>query len=99
MTGGELLPSAHRDAPVRKVLTRLVKDEGWSLTQGGHWGVLRCPCTNGGCTAISVGGTPKNPGQEAKRIARLAKRCPLDPDDARRSLTGMTRNNPPKKKR
>jgi hypothetical protein len=98
MTGGELLPSAHRDPPVRRVLTLLVKDEGWSLTEGGHWGVLRCPCARM-CTTISVGGTPKNPGQEAKRIARLAKRCPLDPDDARRNLTGMPRNKPPKKTR
>ena len=90
MTGAELSPSKHQDPAVRSVLKDLV-DQGWTLRKEGHWGRLYCPCPGGGCTTIPVGGTPKNPGQAAKTIKRLAGRCPLPPGDPNRSVTGMKR--------
>lgn len=81
MTGKELNPSAHQKSEVREVLRTLVAD-GWTLHGEGHWGRLRCPC---GCSRIQVPGTPRNPGQAARRILREARRCPLPPDDPRRA--------------
>lgn len=92
MTGAELNPSEHQDPEVKRVLRKLVK-EGWTLRAEGHWGRLYCPCPDGGCTTIPVSGTGKNPGQDARRIERMAARCPLDPDDPRRSLAGRPRDS------
>jgi len=92
MTGAELNPSDHPDHEIRKVAKRLV-EQGWTLRKEGHWGRLYCPCDDGGCTTIPVAGTPRNPGQAAVKIARLAKRCPLKPGDPRRSLAGSPREN------
>jgi hypothetical protein len=94
MPGDELDPSAHRDPGVRKVLKKLVR-QGWILRKEGHWGRLYCPSGDGGCTTIPVGGTPKNVGNEVKKITRLADRCPLKPGDARRSVTGLQRKTLP----
>lgn len=80
VTGKELSPSAHQKSEVRNVLRALVAD-GWTLRGEGHWGRLHCPC---GCSAIQVPGTPRNPGQAARRILREARRCPLPQDDPRR---------------
>jgi hypothetical protein len=95
MPGSELDPSAHPDPGVRKALKKLVR-EGWTLRREGHWGRLYCPCRGGGCTTIPVGGTPRNPANEVKKITKLADRCPLDPGDARRSVTGMLRKGLPR---
>lgn len=92
MTGAELAPSEHQDPAVRRVLATLAK-AGWTLRKEGHWGKLYCPCKNGGCTTIPVPGTPQIAGQAAKRIQRLASRCPREPDDPRRSLTGRPRGS------
>ena len=90
MTGAELHPSDHKDPPVRKVLKKLVKKH-WVLRKEGHWGRLYCPCSDGGCTTIPVSGTPGNADIEARKIERLAARCPLKPGDARRSVAGGAR--------
>jgi len=92
MTGAELDPSDHTDHEVRKVLKKLA-GQRWILRKEGHWGKLYCPCGDGGCTTIPVPGTPKNPGNAARRISKIAARCPLKPGDARRSLTGKPRQS------
>jgi hypothetical protein len=97
MTGAELDPSDHPDHEIRKLLKRLVQQR-WTLRKEGHWGRLYCPCDDGGCTTIPVGGSPKNPGNTAKHIARLAKRCPLKPADPRRSLAGNSTKSLPGKR-
>ncbi|MEU5097546.1 hypothetical protein [Streptomyces sp. NPDC020996] len=86
MVGREVAAADHPSKEVREVLKRLVAD-GWMLRSEGHWGTLYCPCEEH-CTAIRVGGTPKNPGQEARRVQRRAKLCPLPPDDPRAALHG-----------
>jgi hypothetical protein len=90
MPGPEMSPSSHRHPEVRRVLEDLVA-EGWTLRREGHWGRLYCPCKDGGCTTIPVGGTLPKPDWVAKKIKRLASRCPLDLDDPRRSLAGKPR--------
>jgi hypothetical protein len=91
MTGADLSPSEHQDPEVQRVLRMLVEKK-WTLRKEGHWGRLYCPCA-GKCTTIPVGGTPRNAGQAARKIERLAARCPLDPDDPRRSLAGRPRDS------
>lgn len=91
MTGALLDPSDHPDHEVRKALKKLVKRR-WILRKEGHWGRLYCPCDNGGCTTISVGGSPENPEREAVRITRIAARCPLKRGDPRRSLAGRRKS-------
>jgi hypothetical protein len=48
-----IAPSRHGCDEVRTVLEHLVA-LGWSLTAGGHWGMLWCPC--GSHQPISVPG-------------------------------------------
>ena len=86
MTSGKTLsPGDHTDSDVSKVLRKWLKKSGWTLVKAGHWGRLECPC---GCTSIAVAGTPRSPTWEAKRVDRLAARCPLPRGDGRRSLFG-----------
>jgi hypothetical protein len=82
MPGRSLDPSEHPKKEIRAVLVRLVKD-GWTIRQAGHWGTLYCPCEPV-CTRIALGGTPRDPGRVARRIAAEASRCPLAGDDPRR---------------
>lgn len=59
----------------------------WTITKGGHKAVLLC-C--GGCCAISVGGTIRNPQRAARDIARRMAAHPLsdgDPRSRRRDST------------
>lgn len=86
VVGREIAAADHPSKEVRAVLKRLV-DDGWTLRSEAHWGTLYCPCEDH-CTVIRVGGTPKNPSQEARRIQRKAKWCPLPPGDARAALRG-----------
>lgn len=52
----------------------LLRAAGWlAKYPGGHWAVAYCPH---GCCHKSVAGTPPNCGNEAKRAARLLRRCP-----------------------
>ncbi|GAA4234699.1 hypothetical protein GCM10022254_40190 [Actinomadura meridiana] len=89
MVGKEAKPSDHKNKNIREVLKKLC-DLGWTLRREGHGYRLYCPCSTK-CTTIPVGGTPANPSNAAMRITRAAQRCPKDPDDPRRSLTGMDR--------
>lgn len=89
VVGRELNPSDHTRKEVRRVLEKWV-GRGWKIHKDGHWGKLYCPC-EGRCTTIPVSGSPQNEGSHARRIDRLAARCPLPPDSAGRSLTGMPR--------
>jgi len=60
---------------MREVIEPLLR-QGWTLRQGGHKARLHCPCENH-CTTLPVPGTPRSPGNAAKRIGREAARCPL----------------------
>ncbi|GAA2921230.1 hypothetical protein GCM10020221_16790 [Streptomyces thioluteus] len=86
MVGREVSPADHQHKEVRQALKQLV-DKGWVLRKEGHWGRLYCPC-DGGCTSISVPGTPRDPHQAARRIERRAAWCPLPEDDPRRISGG-----------
>ena len=82
--GRALRGSDHPKDPIRKVLTKL-EAEGWTICAEGHWGRLYCPCEPR-CTKIPIAGTPKDAERLARRIQRLASRCPLPEGDPRRSL-------------
>lgn len=67
------IPRHPKCADVEQQL-KLLRKAGWlAKVPGGHWVVLYCPH---GCCDQSVAGTPKNCGNEAKRVSRLLKRCP-----------------------
>lgn len=84
MGGQALDPSAHAKKDVREALKALVA-AGWTITSGGHWGTLHCPCEET-CLTIPVPGTPKNASNAARRITQAAQRCPLPEDDPRRTV-------------
>jgi hypothetical protein len=90
MVGRELKPSEHTKKDVRRVLEKWVA-RGWTLRKDGHWGKLYCPC-KAKCTAIPISGSPENQGSHARRVDRLASRCPLPPEAPHRSLTGRPRD-------
>ncbi|MFF8385083.1 hypothetical protein ACF053_15755 [Streptomyces kanasensis] len=89
MTGRDLKASDHPRKEVRRVLEKWTA-LGWALRKEGHWGRLYCPC-GAGCTAIPVSGSPQNDGTHARRIDRMASRCPLPESAPSRSLTGRPR--------
>lgn len=90
MVGAPLRAGDHSKKEVRKVLEELTAD-GWTIHADGHWGKLYCPCGTR-CTTIPVSSTPKNASGHARRITRLAARCPLPEESPQRSLTGMQRD-------
>lgn len=90
MVGVPLRASDHSKKEIRKVLEELT-DAGWTIHADGHWGKLYCPCASR-CTTIPVSSTPKNDVNHARRIARLAARCPLPEGSPQRSLTGNRRD-------
>lgn len=89
MVGKSLNPAAHPKAEVRDVLLKWVK-AGFVIDEGAHWGTLRCTCESK-CTSISISRTPQNAGSHARKIDRLASRCPLPPESPNRSLSGRPR--------
>lgn len=89
MPGNLASPADHTDKDIRKTLKYWCA-LGWVLRWEGHGFRLYCPC-RGRCTVIQIGSTVANPGRVARRIDRAAQLCPKDPDDPRRSLTGMDR--------
>lgn len=90
MVGREVLPSEHPKKEVRQVLEKWA-DQGWKIHKDGHLGKLYCPC-EARCTTIPVSGTPQNASSHARRIDRLAARCPLPDDSPLRTLTGKPRH-------
>ena len=88
MTGELVRFSDHPDKDVRKWLKPLA-EAGWTFHKEGHGLTARCPC-DAKCTSIRVGSTP-NTRHLKRRIETMFKRCPMDPDDARRNLTGTDR--------
>ncbi|GHF12379.1 hypothetical protein E5082_03515 [Streptomyces griseoluteus] len=90
MVGRDLKPSDHPKKDVRRVLEKWV-GQGWMLRKEGHWGKLYCPC-EAACTTIPISGSPQNEGAHARRVDRLASRCPLPPEAPNRSLTGRARD-------
>lgn len=53
----------------------LARVRGWTWRAGGHWGVISCPHGHVACRE-SVPGTPRVPGDAARRIRRRLGRCP-----------------------
>jgi len=78
----DLGPRDHPDKDVRDALNRVMSSapDAWRLVRAGHWGSLRCV---DGCCIIAVNGTPKNAGNHARQILRLARQHPRDPTDPR----------------
>lgn len=67
------IPRHQNCTEVEKQLKQLRK-AGWlARYPGGHWAVVYCPH---GCCKKSVAGSPKNCGNEAKRVRLLLSRCP-----------------------
>lgn len=70
--------------PKKEIEEALVHAEshGWRVTVGGShaWGKLYCPynddeCRCGEFCITSVWSTPKNPGNEAKKLRRVVDNC------------------------
>ena len=76
MPAGDWVPATDlRREVVSEIFLVLVELEGrgWRLRRSGHKATLYCPC---GQDTIVVPGTPRNPGNAARRITREASRCP-----------------------
>ncbi len=68
--------SRHQKPDVEKAI-QYAEGLGWTrdVRHSGHlWGYVHC---GSGCR-VRLSGTPKNEGNEAKRIRRAADRCPHD---------------------
>lgn len=89
MTGKAVDPSEHSNKDIRKELDYWVS-MGWIFRKEGHGFRLYCPC-EGKCTTIPVGGTVPRPERRVRGIRTAAQLCPKDPEDPRRSLTGLGR--------
>lgn len=68
-------PGEHTDKEVREALVYAMA-RGWRLIKGGHWGILMCHQADREGCRFSVAGTPRNAGNEAKRIRRRVDGCP-----------------------
>ena len=65
----------HSEKEVREAL-EYAANNGWRLVKGGHWGILLCAHADRDGCRFSVAGTPKNAGNEAKRIRKRVNQCP-----------------------
>jgi len=72
---------AHTDKDIEAAIDRAER-QNWSFKKAsGHaWGLIRCPhndrqCRNGQFCQISIWSTPRNPGNEARRIRRQVDKC------------------------
>jgi hypothetical protein len=81
----ELNPSDNPTKEVREALEAIfaAAPGEWRLVKAGHWGSLRC---TRGCCMIPVDGTPKNPGNHARRLEREARKHPRDQNDPQNRL-------------
>jgi len=52
------------------------ESKGWTWRKQGHWGRLYCPHGERDGCQVGVNGTPKNPENHARQIARAIDRCP-----------------------
>jgi hypothetical protein len=62
------------DGPVYDAMT-VLEGRGWRFVRLGHKFTARCPCGDRR-GQMSINGTPRNPGNHAKKILRLAQHCP-----------------------
>lgn len=67
----------HTKKEVREAL-EYAAENGWRLIEGGHWGILLCARADRDGCRVSIAGTPKNAGNEAKRIRKRVDQCPHD---------------------
>jgi len=71
---GKSVAKLHKEPLVDAAIKRLIT-VGWELREQGHRYYLLCPCGDPR-GRIRVDGTPKNPGNHAKRMLREASHCP-----------------------
>lgn len=67
----------HDDPAVEEAL-QYAEELGWrvDVRHNGHvWGRIFCPLASRSGCQMSVGSTPKNAGNEAKRIRRFVDNC------------------------
>lgn len=67
--------SRHPNKEVEAAIAAAEAD-GWTLRKMGHWGRLFCPHANRDGCQVGVNGTPKDPENHARQIARAVARCP-----------------------
>lgn len=72
---------SHPKKEIEDALTH-AESHGWRITVGGShaWGKLYCPyndeeCRCGEFCITSIWSTPKNPGNEAKKLRRVVDNC------------------------
>lgn len=75
-----LRASDHPEKEISKALKEILAGGRFTLSSGGHWGMLRC---DNGCCQVPVNGTPKNPQRHAGDLRREAAKCPRDDGDVR----------------
>lgn len=64
----------HQDREVSNAIELLVA-AGWRIREQGHRYYLLCPCGDPR-GRIRVDGSPRNPGNHARRILSEARHCP-----------------------
>ncbi len=71
----------HTDKDIEAAVAH-AEQQSWSFKKAsGHaWGLIRCRhndrrCRSGQFCQISIWSTPRNPGNEARRIRRLVDKC------------------------
>lgn len=64
----------HKEPEVDRAIKQLLA-AGWSIREQGHRYYMLCPC--GDLRGrVRVDGTPKNPGNHARRMLSAARHCP-----------------------
>lgn len=66
----------HPKKEVQEALERVLAGGWWDLRASGHWSVLYCNKGERDGCRIGVSGTPQDPGTHARRIERIAMKCP-----------------------
>lgn len=70
------MPAYHTKPEVDRAI-KVLLGKGWRIQEQGHRFYMLCPC--GDLRGrVRVDGTPKNPGNHAKRMLSEAGHCPND---------------------
>lgn len=74
--------SSHPNTEIEQALQYAEKN-GWRVESGrAHWGLMFCPanekdldCRCGAYCITSISGTPRNPGNHARKLKRIVDNC------------------------